>query len=37
LFLILKIVVPKNVDEPSKRLIREFDERNPLNPRAGLW
>jgi DnaJ-class molecular chaperone len=37
LFLTLKIVVPKNVDEPSKRLIREFDERNPLNPRAGLW
>ncbi len=37
LFLVLKIIVPKSVDETSQRLIREFDERNPLNPRAGLW
>jgi len=33
----LKIVVPKAVDETSRRLIREFDERNPLNPRASIW
>jgi hypothetical protein len=25
------------VDDTSRRLIGEFDERNPLNPRAGLW
>ncbi len=37
LFVILKIVVPKSVDEPSRRLIEEFSERNPYNPRAGLW
>ena len=35
LFLVLKIVVPKKVDEASQRLIREFAERNPLNPRGG--
>jgi DnaJ-class molecular chaperone len=37
LYVILKIVVPKSVDEESKQLIREFDERNPSSPRAGLW
>jgi DnaJ-class molecular chaperone len=37
LFVILKIVVPKMADEASQKLIREFEERNPLNPRAGLW
>jgi curved DNA-binding protein len=37
LFLILKVVAPKAVDDTSRRLIREFDERNPLQPRASLW
>ncbi|MDR3632281.1 MAG: J domain-containing protein [Isosphaeraceae bacterium] len=37
LFVVLRIVVPKIVDESSKQLIREFDQRNPVNPRAGLW
>ena len=37
LFLAIKIVVPRSVDEASQRLIREFDEKNPLSPRAGLW
>ncbi|SIO57834.1 molecular chaperone DnaJ/curved DNA-binding protein [Singulisphaera sp. GP187] len=37
LFLIPKIVVPKKVDETSQRLIQEFAERNPLNPREGIW
>jgi curved DNA-binding protein len=37
LLVILKLVVPKTVDEPSRRLIEEFSERNPYNPRAGLW
>ena len=37
LFVVLKIVVPKSVDETSQRLIREFEERNPIKPRAGLW
>ena len=33
----LKVVVPKSTDAASKRLIQEFSERNPQNPRAGLW
>lgn len=37
LFLVPKIVVPKKVDEASQRLISEFAERNPLNPREGIW
>jgi DnaJ-class molecular chaperone len=37
LIVVLKIIVPKNVDEEGRRLIREFEERNPLNPRASIW
>jgi DnaJ-class molecular chaperone len=37
LFVLLKVVVPKNVDAASRRLIQEFSERNALNPRDGLW
>ncbi len=37
LLVVLKVVVPKTVDDESRRLIREFAERNPSNPRAGLW
>jgi DnaJ-class molecular chaperone len=37
LFVVLKIVVPKTFDAASKRLIQDFAERNPHNPRAGLW
>ena len=37
LFVVLKIVVPKHIDAASRRLIEEFSERNPQNPRAGLW
>jgi curved DNA-binding protein len=37
LFVILKIVVPKTIDDSSRRLITEFAEQNPMNPRANLW
>jgi curved DNA-binding protein len=37
LFVVLKVVVPKNLDEKSRALIREFADRNPDNPRRGLW
>jgi curved DNA-binding protein len=37
LFVVLKVVVPKTTDPASRRLIQEFSERNPQNPRAGLW
>ncbi len=37
LYVVPKIVVPKSADDESRRLIREFAERNPMNPRQGLW
>jgi len=37
LFVVLKVVVPKTSDAASRRLIQEFAERNPYNPRTGLW
>ncbi len=37
LYVVLKVVVPKNVDDESRRLIREFAQKNPLHPREGLW
>jgi DnaJ-class molecular chaperone len=37
LFAVLKIVVPKQVDEASRQLIEDFAKRNPSNPRSGLW
>jgi DnaJ-class molecular chaperone len=37
LFVVLKLVVPKTIDAASRRLIEEFAERNPSNPRVGLW
>ncbi len=37
LFVMLKVVVPKTIDTVSRRLIQEFSERNPSNPREGLW
>lgn len=37
LFLVLKVVLPKTVDDDSRRLIREFGERNPQHPRDGIW
>jgi len=37
LFVLIKIVTPKNVDEESRDLIQKFAERNPQSPREGLW
>jgi DnaJ-class molecular chaperone len=37
LFVILKVVVPKTADDESRRLIQEFQDRNPSRPRDGLW
>ena len=36
LFVVLKIVVPKHIDAASRRLIEEFAERNPQNPRRAV-
>ena len=37
LFAVIKVMVPGNVDEQSRKLIEEFQSRNPSNPREGLW
>lgn len=37
LFVVVKIVAPRNVDEESKRLIRQFADLNKQSPRDGLW
>jgi DnaJ-class molecular chaperone len=37
LFVVLKVVVPKSVDDEGRRLIKEFSDRNPSHPREGLW
>ncbi len=37
LFVILKVVVPKNVDDESREWIRLFAERNSQVPRDGMW
>ena len=37
LFVVIKVMVPKGVDDESRRLIEQFAERNPQTPRAGLW
>jgi len=36
-FAIVKIVVPKGLDAESKELLEQFAQRNPQQPRAGLW
>jgi DnaJ-class molecular chaperone len=33
----VEIVTPQNLDMRSRELLREFAERNPQNPRLGLW
>lgn len=33
----IKVVVPKGVDDESRRLIQQFADRNPGDPRRGLW
>jgi len=37
LFVQLRIVVPRTIDDTSRRLIHEFADRNKQNPRTGLW
>ncbi len=37
MFVITKIVVPRNVDEESRKLIQTFAEQNPMKPRENLW
>ncbi len=37
LYVIPKVVVPKVVDDESRKLIEQFAERNPANPRENRW
>ena len=37
LYVVIKVVVPRSVDDESRKLIEEFAARNPMNPRQGLW
>jgi curved DNA-binding protein len=34
-YIVLKVVVPKNIDDESRQLIEQFRERNPQHPRTG--
>lgn len=36
-YVVIKIAVPRNVDDESRKLIKEFEDRNPYDPRKGLW
>ena len=37
LYIVPKVVVPKTVEEESRRLIEQFADLNPYQPRDGLW
>ena len=37
LFVVVKIVVPRNLDDESKRLVQQLADLNPQSPREGLW
>ncbi|WP_435017602.1 DnaJ C-terminal domain-containing protein [Tundrisphaera sp. TA3] len=37
LYIVPRVVVPKGIDEESRKLIEEFAARNPSRPRDGLW
>lgn len=37
LFVVVKIAVPRSVDDESKALIQQFADLNKQSPRAGLW
>ncbi|HBG46772.1 MAG TPA: hypothetical protein DDW94_07255 [Deltaproteobacteria bacterium] len=36
-YVVVKIAVPKKIDDKSRKLIEEFEEQNPYEPRKGLW
>lgn len=37
LFAVVKVVVPKTIDDESRALIEQFAARNPQDPRRGTW
>jgi curved DNA-binding protein len=36
-YVVIKIVVPKDVSDKATELLRKFDEAAPQSPRDGLW
>ncbi|MBI5234468.1 MAG: J domain-containing protein [Deltaproteobacteria bacterium] len=36
-YLDIKIMIPRNINQRTKRLIEEMNETNPYEPRSGLW
>lgn len=36
-FVIIKIVVPRQLNDRARELLRELEQAAPLSPRAGLW
>jgi DnaJ-class molecular chaperone len=36
-YVTVNVAVPRHIDERSKEIIEEFSERNPYDPRKGLW
>jgi DnaJ-class molecular chaperone len=34
---VIKIVVPRNVNDRARELLQELDREAPVSPRAGLW
>lgn len=36
-YVVIKIIVPKDVSDEAANLLRQFDEAAPLDPRDGLW
>ena len=37
LYIVPKVVVPRSIDEESRKLIEDFADLNPYQPREGLW
>jgi molecular chaperone DnaJ len=35
-YVTLKVVLPAEIDDHSRKLIEEFDRRNPIQPRADM-
>lgn len=36
-FVVIKVVVPKNVSDRAQELLQELDREAPVSPRTGLW
>ncbi|MBI5251917.1 MAG: DnaJ domain-containing protein [Desulfomonile tiedjei] len=37
LYVTAQVMIPEGIDQVSKELLAEFERRNPINPRRGIW